>query len=136
MFKTMGEMLKYLSEYREMYYMWIAIDAELTGVKSPSLDAMPGSSHTEADAKILQHMQDKEYYERQMRKIREDIAKLKDVSNMSYRIMLEKFIYFKTLEEIALILHYSLDHVKHNLYPKAKEDLFELLNKEYTEIHL
>jgi hypothetical protein len=132
-FDTIDDMLAYLSLYRTYYYVWIALDADVA-LHSPNLESIPGASHTEVSTRWNKRIQKKDEYERVMRTIREDIERLKDVSFLSYNIIEEKFIYFRTLEEISLMLHYSLDHMKHSLYPKAKQDLFNLLNNN-TESH-
>ena len=127
-FNTINDMLGYLSEYRHYYYRWIALDALLTTVRSPSLEENGGASPTPTDSRILQQLEDKAELEQMMETIKNEITLLKDVSYQSYTIMMEKFVYFKTLEEIALMTHYSIDHMKHELYPKAKADMFKLLN--------
>lgn len=132
-FNTTIDMLGYLSEYRTHYYRWIALDAQLTSIRSPKLDDMPSSGFVEADAKMNQIIQDKADLEESMRNVREDIIKLKDVNYLSYTIMAEKFIYFKSLEEIALMLNYSFSHTRNVLYPIAKNDLFRLLNEHSAE---
>ena len=134
-FATVADLLSYLSDYKTYYYRWIALDAQFTSIRSPKLDDMPSSGFVEADAKMNQIIQDKADLEESMKSVREDIIRLKDVSYKSYTIMIEKFVYFKTLEEISLMMHYSLDHMKHELYPKAKLDLFRILNEDHTQSH-
>lgn len=132
-FETIEDMLKYLSAYRTCYYMWIALDAEATEVQSPKLDNIPGASHTELSKRWNSRIQKKLDYEALMESIRNDIDKLYAFDITSFSILNEKFIRFKTLEEISLMLHYSLSHMKNELYPRAKRQLFELLNEDSTE---
>lgn len=129
-FATVADLLSYLSDYKTYYYRWIALDALLTTTKSPTFSDEPHGSSQPLESRILQQIEDKEELEKAMSEIKSDIIRLKDVSYKSYTIMIEKFVYFKTLEEISLMMHYSLDHMKHDLYPKAQLDLFRILNEE------
>ncbi len=127
-FDTLDAMLNWLAQYRPMYYHYIALDARLTGIRSPSFEESPsGHDGRPLDARIIDMIQDKEELEDKMEEIRLTIAMVKDIRYLSYSILWEKFVMFKTLEEIALMHHYSVDHVKHELYPRAKLDLFRLV---------
>lgn len=127
-FNTLDAMLNWLAQYRPMYYHYIALDARLTGIRSPSFEESPsGHDGRPLDARILDMIQEKQDLEEAMTEIRETIKSVKDVRYLSYSILWEKFVMFKTLEEIALMHHYSVDHVKHELYPRAKLDLFRLV---------
>lgn len=129
-FNTEEDMLKYLSQYRHAYYMEIALEAQLTTIHSPSFGGLPSDNHTETAERWNEKIQRKDEYNQLMESIREDIKLLYDpFDSISYTIMWHKFVDFKTLEEIALMTHYSLSHIKNKLYPKAKLDLFRLLNE-------
>lgn len=127
-FDTRDAMLNWLASYRTMYYRYITLDARLTGIRSPSFEESPsGHDGRPLEARILDMIQEKQDLEEAMAEIRETIKLVKDVRYLSYSILWEKFVMFKTLEEIALMHHYSVDHVKHELYPRAKLDLFRLV---------
>lgn len=133
-FNTVEDMLKYLSQYRHAYYMEIALEAQLTTIHSPSFDGLPADNHTETAERWNEKIQRKDEYNQLMESIREDIKLLYDpFDSISYTIMWHKFVDFKTLEEIALMTHYSLSHIKNKLYPKAKLDLFRLLTDDSTK---
>jgi len=133
-FNTVEDMLKYLSQYRHAYYMEIALEAQLTAIHSPNFDGLPSDNHTETTERWNEKIQRKDEYNQLMESIREDIKLLYDpFDSISYTIMWYKFVDFKTLEEIALMTHYSLSHIKNKLYPKAKLDLFRLLTDDSTK---
>ena len=128
-FNTVEDMLKYLSQYRLAYYMDIALEAQLTTIHSPSFDSIPSDNHTETASRWNRKIQQKDEYNQLMKAIRADIELLHGYDKVSYAIMWNKFVELKTLEEIALMTHYSLSHIKGKLYPRAKLDLFRLLNE-------
>ncbi len=133
-FNTIEDMLKYLSQYRHAYYMEIALEAQLTAIHSPSFDCVPSDNHSETAERWNEKIRRKDEYNQLMESIREDIKLLYDpFDSISYTIMWYKFVDFKTLEEIALMTHYSLSHIKNKLYPKAKLDLFKLLTDDSTK---
>ena len=121
------ELVKFLSGYRNAYYEWLVLDS-YTYVRSVEFsDETRTTAHADTSSIYNRDMKRKQELEEYMREIEDAIEKLRKYNQDSYRIMYFKFIRLKSLEDIACMLHYSLSHVKQTLYPKAKEDLFNLI---------
>lgn len=121
------EMIKFLSSYRNDYYEWLVLES-YTYVRSVGLSEEPRISRKINTSSIYNRdMSRKHELEEHMREVEDAIEMLREFNHDSYRIMYFKFIRFKSLEDIACMLHYSLSHVKQTMYPKAKEDLFNLI---------
>lgn len=124
-FGSIKDMTSYLSQYRAYYYKWLALK-EITDIRSPSISGEPaGSFSPSREYQMLKRISDRDDIELRMKSIADLIDQIHDLDYLSWTILTEKFIYFRTLEEIADMLHYSHDHMRHCLYPKAKQALFE-----------
>lgn len=126
-FNSEKEMLSFLKSYRNTYYEWLVLEAS-TSVKSPIFSQDPKiTGYSDTSSLYNRDIIRKQELEEHMREIEDVIERLRYLNQDSYRIIYFKYIRFKNLEEIACILHYSLSHVKQSLYPKAKEELFDLI---------
>lgn len=124
-FKGEKEMIAFLRSYRNSYYEWIALKDSIN-VKSPMFFDFP--SNFDYSDKVSIYNRDivrKEELETQMREISDIIELLRDVNQDYYRTLYFKFIKFKTLEEIACMIHVS-DRTMYRMYKKAKKKLFQL----------
>ncbi|OUC52515.1 hypothetical protein B7939_00915 [Eggerthia catenaformis] len=122
-FNSEKEMIAFLRSYRNSYYEWIALEASIN-VKSPMFSDFP--SDFDYSDKVSTYNRDivrKEELETQMREISDIIELLRDVNQDYYRTLYFKFIKFKTLEEIACMIHVS-ERTMYRLYRSAKKALF------------
>ena len=132
--KDIDDMVSFLSNYRTAYYRWIALDAQV-GLHSPVIsDEAKGTNRRDVGERWALILHDLDVCERRMQEVKAFIEPLDEIDPQAYLIIVEKFIYFKTLEEIALMTHYSIDHMKHDLYPRAKRKLYAM--HYHTESHL
>lgn len=131
-FETMGDMLKELSQYRVYKNRYEALEHDMKGVKSPRLSDEPTGSPVSKETRYNENIEEREDLAQRMADIKDLLASIKDIDYLSYIILYDKFVLFLTLEQICPRIGYSLDHMKHYLYPHAKDVLFE----NHTQSHL
>ena len=128
-FETMYEMLAYLVKYKDMKNRYYDLCSRIDGVKSPRLTDEPISTVPMSKEHLYNHnIAERDELMKDMIEIEELITSIKDIDYLSYFILWDKYIEGMKLEVISYSIHYSYDHIKHRLYPKAKDILFNYVN--------
>ena len=125
-FKTKQEMLDTLSEYKRYINEYDYISSQLDVHSVPTDRDNSSTGHGDKVHAYNDIIARRDEIDAKLRDIELMVSSLKSVDDMSYRIIWYKFIDGMTLEDISVMLCYSLSHIQHNLYPKAKRQLFEL----------
>lgn len=134
MFNTIDEMLAVLTSYRTKYNRYNELNAKLDGVKSPRLtDEAISTVPTSQEHRYNQNIEERDELTNEMRQIEDVIISIKSVDYLSFVILWDKFIEFETLEEISFSVHYSFQHIRQTLYPRAKRILFEHHTQTYKD---
>lgn len=124
-FNSEKEMIAFLRSYRNSYYEWIALQA-YTDVHSPVYSDTPkGMTYSDKASTYNHDIARKEELEKQMEEINNLIEKLHYINQDYYRTLYFKFVRFKSLEEIAIMLHLS-ERTIYRVYAKAKKELLKL----------
>ncbi|WP_041137861.1 hypothetical protein [Beduini massiliensis] len=109
---TYQEKVNYLKSYKDKYYRWIFLNNQIEGVKAISYkDDISGPRKS-----INDYIEEKTCIECDLNEIEGIIDEIRD-DRLKY-VLKYKFIQFKSLEEIADIMRYSLPWIK-KLYKKA-----------------
>lgn len=107
------EKVTYFKSYQQLYYRLIFINNKLKGVQAIKYSEQDGDF---SERGINDYLDEKNAIEKELRGIEDAINGIEDI-NMRY-VLAYKFLQFKTLEEIAEIMHYSLPGIK-KIYKNA-----------------
>ena len=103
---TYKEKVEYLNSYRDKHFRLIYIENQLLGIKGISYEEL----FSNAKKSQLDYIEEKTILEKEMAEIKQCIESIRDIK--SRYVLMYKFIEFKSLEEIAEIMNYSLSWVK------------------------
>ena len=99
---TYQEKVNYLKSYKDKYYRWIYLNNKLEGVKAISYQ----ESTNGPKKSVNDYLQEKIEVEEHLYEIMQRLNKIKD-DRLKY-VLIYKFTEFKSLEEIADIMGYSM----------------------------
>lgn len=124
-FNTKEEMMYALSDYKRYLNEYEHLTSKLS-IHSPSFGGIPSQNHADKSHVYNDTIARRDEVDAKLKEIESMVLSLKAIDDMSYRIIWYKFIEGMTLEDISDMLCYSLSHIQHVLYPKAKSLLFEM----------
>lgn len=114
------EIVSYLRTYEQMYNKMTYLDGQIVGVKAIRYEPKMGTRHKS----VIDYIKEKDEVENEMAEIEDAINRVEN-TNARY-VLVYRFVQFKKLEDVAIIMGYSTRQIS-RYYKKGIEELEDVM---------
>lgn len=114
------EIVEYLKTYEQLYNRMIYLEGQILGVKAITYEPKSGG----VVSSINTYLNEKDLVEKEMVEIESTIDKVRN-NNARY-VLVYRFVQFKKLEDVAIIMGYSTRQIS-RYYKKAMDELQDVM---------